>query len=160
MILSEYKSKSGEQILYTGQPDLNKLEQLAVGYGDIWHSSFEQGYKNAFPELVYQTAVFFWYLNDFDNLDQCVSWRINPNHFAVRSIVWKALNGFDAEYTNSQMQALDFGYNALRVSVAVPLYSKGLFDVNVKEEIKISTKDRYIFFRKNVLLLILYMFGA
>ena len=48
MILSEYKSKSGEQILYTGQPDLNKLEQLAVGYGDIWHSSFEQGYKNAF----------------------------------------------------------------------------------------------------------------
>lgn len=147
--LKEYTNNKGEILLYNGQPDLDKLELLSYGAGDIWHSSFEQGYKNAFPELVYQTAVFFWYLNDFDNLDQCVSWRINPNHFAVRSIVWKALNGFDAEYTNSQMQALDFGYNALRVSGAVPLYSKGLFNVNVKEEIKISIKDRYVFFRKN-----------
>jgi hypothetical protein len=30
-------------------------------------------------ELVYQTAVFFWYLNDFEGVDQCVSWRVNPN---------------------------------------------------------------------------------
>jgi hypothetical protein len=32
--------------------------------GDIWHSSFEQVIRMHF-ELVYQTAVFFWYLNDF-----------------------------------------------------------------------------------------------
>ena len=147
--MKKFVLKSGEILLYKGNPNFDKLEDLSKGSGDIWHSSFEQGYKNAFPELVYQTAVFFWYLNDFDDLDKCISWRINPNHFVVREEVWKTMNGFDTEYTNSQMQALDFGYNALRVSGAVPLYSKGLFDVNVKEEIKISTKDRYIFFRKN-----------
>jgi glycosyltransferase involved in cell wall biosynthesis len=147
--MKKFVLKSGEILLYKGNPNFDKLEDLSKGSGDIWHSSFEQGYKNAFPELVYQTAVFFWYLNDFDDLDKCISWRINPNHFVVREEVWKTMNGFDTEYTNSQMQALDFGYNALRVSGAVPLYSKGLFDVNVKEEIKISTKDRYVFFRKN-----------
>lgn len=147
--MKEFVLKSGEIILYKGNPNFEKLEKLSKGPGDIWHSSFEQGYKNAFPELVYQTAVFFWYLNDFDNLEECISWRINPNHFAVRETVWKILNGFDTEYTNSQMQALDFGYNALRVSGAVPIYSKGLFDVNEKEIIDITTKDRYIFFRKN-----------
>ena len=67
--LKEYSTKTGEIILYNGNPDFDKLELLSKGVGDIWHSSFEQGYKNAFPELVYQTAVFFWYLNDFDDLD-------------------------------------------------------------------------------------------
>lgn len=147
--MKEFVTKSGEIILYNGIPNFEKLELLAKGPGDIWHSSFEQGYKNAFPELVYQTAVFFWYLNDFDNLDECVSWRINPNHFAVRKTVWLTLNGFDAEYTNPQMQAFDFGYNALRISGAIPLYCKGLFDVNVKEEISLTIKDRYTFFIKN-----------
>lgn len=149
MILKEYQTNLGEIILYIGNPDFDKLEELSKGSGDIWHSSFEQGYKNVFPELVYQTATFFWYLNDFDNLDECISWRINPNHFAVRKTVWSALNGFDIEYTNPQMQALDFGYNALRISGAIPLYSKGLFCVNSKDKINITTKDRYTFFRKN-----------
>lgn len=149
MILKEYITSLGEIILYNGTPDFNQLEELSKGSGDIWHSSFEQGYKNAFPELVYQTAVFFWYLNDFDGLEQCVSWRVNPNHFAVRESVWKTLKGFDADYTNPQMQALDFGYNALRNSGAIPLYVKGLFDVRIKEIISITTKDRFVFFRKN-----------
>ena len=100
MKLEEYKTKSGEIILYAGQPDFDKLERLVLGAGDIWHSSFEQGYKNAFPELVYQTAVFFWYLNDFEGLDQCVSWRVNANAFAVRKTVWETLKGFDKEYEN------------------------------------------------------------
>ncbi|OGS72228.1 MAG: family 2 glycosyl transferase [Flavobacteria bacterium RIFCSPLOWO2_12_FULL_35_11] len=147
--LKEYKTNSGESILYAGNPNLDKLEVLSQGAGDIWHSSFKQGYKNAFPELVYQTATFFWYLNDFDNLDECVSWRINPNAFAVRKSVWETLNGFDAEYLNPQMQALDFGYNALRNSGAVPLYVKGLFEEAKKEEIYITAKDRYTFFIKN-----------
>jgi glycosyltransferase involved in cell wall biosynthesis len=149
MKLSEFVTTTGEIILYNGKPDLAKLEILSSGAGDIWHSSFEQGYKNAFPELVYQTATFFWYINDFDNLDECVSWRINSNSFAVRKSVWETLGGFDTEYQNLQIQALDFGYNALRNSGAIPLYIKGLFADNIKEKINISEKDRYVFFRKN-----------
>jgi glycosyltransferase involved in cell wall biosynthesis len=149
MKLKEFITSTGEIILYSGQPDFNKLERLAFGAGDIWHSSFEQGYKNAFPELVYQTAVFFMFINDFDNLDECVSWRVNPNEFAVRKSIWETLKGFDDEYENVQLKALDFGYNALRNSAAIPLYIKGLFEENTIEEIKISVKDRYVFFRKN-----------
>ncbi|MDD3723046.1 MAG: glycosyltransferase family A protein, partial [Lutibacter sp.] len=147
--LKEFKTKSKESILYTGNPNFDKLEVLSQGAGDIWHSSFDQGYKNVFSELVYQTATFFWYLNDFDRLDECVSWRVNHNAFAVRKSVWEALNGFDTVYENKQMQALDFGYNAIRVSGAVPLYIKGLFVINEKEEINITAKDRYTFFIKN-----------
>jgi len=149
MKLEEYKSDSGLIILYVGQPDFEKLEQLAMGAGDIWHSSFEQGYKNVFPELVYQTATFFWYLNDFDNLEQCVSWRVNPNAFAVRKTVWDTLNGFDTEYKNPQIKALNFGYNAVRNSGVVSLYVKDLFTTFEIEKINISARDRYTFFIKN-----------
>lgn len=149
MILKEYKTNLGEIILYNGIPDFEKLEVLSKGVGDIWHSSFEQGYKNAFPELVYQTAVFFWYINDFDNMKECVSWRINPNTFAVRKSVWETLKGFDYEYENIQMQALDFGYNAVRNSGVVSLYVKDLFASNEIEKINISARDRYVFFVKN-----------
>lgn len=149
MKLTEFVTRAGEIILYNGQPDFDKLEILSTGGGDIWHSSFEQGYKNAFPELVYQTAVFFMFISDFDNLNECISWRINPNQFAVRKSVWETLKGFDTEYENIQLQALDFGYNALRNSAAIPLYVNGLFEESTKEIINITTKDRYIFFRKN-----------
>lgn len=149
MKLDEYKTNSGEIILYVGQPNFEKLEQLALGTGDIWHSSFEQGYKNVFPELVYQTATFFWYLNDFEDLEQCVSWRVNPNAFAVRKTVWDTLNGFDMEYKNPQIQALDFGYHAVRNSGAVALYVKDLFATCEIEKINITTRDRYTFFIKN-----------
>lgn len=149
MVLKEFVTITGEIILYNGEPNFDKLEALSSGAGDIWHSSFEQGYKNAFPELVYQTAVFFMYINDFDNLDECVSWRINPYQFAVRKSVWETLKGFDHEYQNIQLQALDFGYNALRNSAAIPLYVKDLFNEKTIEKITISVKDRYVFFRKN-----------
>ena len=147
--LKEYQTASGEIILYTGNPNFDKLEHLAGGPGDIWHSSFEQGYKNAFPEIVYQTAVFFWYLNDFDNLDECVSWRINPNHFAVRKSVWEVSKGFDLNFKNPQLQALDFGFRCLRYMGGVPLYVKGLFDDTKIETVNISSTDRYLFFLKN-----------
>jgi glycosyltransferase involved in cell wall biosynthesis len=149
MELKEFKTTSGDSILYNGKPDFDVLEKLSDGSGDIWHSSFEQGYKNAFPELVYQTAVFFWYINDFDGLNECVSWRINPNHFAVRKSVWEKLQGFDAEYENPQIQAFDFGYNAVRNYGVVSLYVKNLFPVKEQESIHISAKDRYTFFIKN-----------
>lgn len=149
MTLQEYKTTTGEIILYNGSPDFAKLEQLASGYGDIWHSSFEQGYKNAFMDLMHQSSVLFWYINDFDHLDECVSWRINPNQFAIRKSAWEILNGFNPDYQGVQMQAFDFGYNALRTQGAVPLYVKGLFATNEKEEIQISAKDRYVFYIKN-----------
>lgn len=149
MILKEYKTNLGEIILYTGNPNLDMLEELSRGAGDIWHSSFGQGYKNAFPELVYQTAVFFWYLNDFDNLDECVSWRINPNAFAVRKSIWELTNGFDTDFENPQMQALDFGFRLNRFLGGITLYVKDLFPVDVAENVIISTNDRHLFFRKN-----------
>ena len=149
MTLQEYKTATGEIILYSGNPNTVRLEELASGYGDIWHSSFEQGYKNAFMDLMHQCSVLFWYINDFENLDQCVSWRINPNQFAIRKSVWETLNGFDSDYQSLQMQAFDFGYNALRTQGAIPLYIKGLFEINEKEKIEISAKDRYSFYIKN-----------
>ena len=149
LILKEYTTQKGEIILYNGTPKLDKLEELSNGFGDIWHSSFEQGYKNAFPDIVYQAIVFFWYINDFDHLDQCVSWRLNPNHFAVRKTVWERLGGFDSEYNNQTLSAFDFAYNALRNCGAIPLYVKNLFEVTEKEPISFSAKDRYVFYRKN-----------
>ncbi len=146
---NEYVNSKNEVILYVGSPNLKKLEELSLGYGDVWHSSFEQGYKNAFPELVYQAIVSFYYINDFDNLDQCISWRVNPNHFAVRKSVWERIGGFDDEIKNKQLRALDFGFNVLRNCGGIPLYVKNLFDVTTREVITISTKDRYVFFRKN-----------
>ena len=100
---NEYVNSKNEVILYVGSPNLEQLEELSLGYGDVWHSSFEQGYKNAFPELVYQAIVSFYYINDFDHLDQCISWRVNPNHFAVRKSVWERIGGFDDEIQNKQL---------------------------------------------------------
>jgi glycosyltransferase involved in cell wall biosynthesis len=145
----EFISNSGEIILYIGNPDFSILEELSKGFGDIWHSSLDQGYKNAFPEIVYQTATFFWFVKDFDGLEQCISWRINPNQFAIRKSVWETLNGFDDEIENPVMKAFDFGFNSLRYQGAIPLYIKGLFAEKEINPIKISTKDRYVFFRKN-----------
>jgi glycosyltransferase involved in cell wall biosynthesis len=142
-------NSEGAVILYTGNPNLDKLESLSLGHGDIWHSALEQGYKNTFPEIVYQTAVFFWYGNDFSNLDESVSWRLNPNCFAVRKTVWDSLKGFDNEYENNQIKALDFAYNALRNSGAIPLHIKGLYTEDIKETVFISVKDRYVFYKKN-----------
>ncbi|AWA29788.1 family 2 glycosyl transferase [Flavobacterium magnum] len=147
--LKQYITKKGEVLLYNGTPDLAQLEILADGPGDIWHSSFEQGYKNAFPELVYQTAIFFWYINDFDGLDECVSWRVNPNAFAVRQSVWEILGGFDPDFESVQAGALDFGFRAIRFYGGVPLYVKGLFSEQVRESATLSRTDRHVFFRKN-----------
>lgn len=149
MIFKEYITKNGEPILYRGFPNFDKLEQLAFGNGDIWHSSFEQGYKNAFQDLAIQSSVLFWYINDFEDLKESVSWRINPNIFAIRKNVWETLGGFDTDYENIQMQALDFGYNALRNQGVMPLYVQGLFTQSFIEEIKISPRDRYVFYIKN-----------
>jgi glycosyltransferase involved in cell wall biosynthesis len=147
--LKEYTTRSGEKILYNGNPDLEKLDGLSTGYGDIWHSALQQGYRNAFPELAYQTGVFFWYINDFDGLDQCVSWRINPHAFAIRKSAWELLGGFDPDYDDIRVAALQLGCNALRYQGVVPLFVKDLFAGYPVEDVSVSVRDRYVFFRKN-----------
>jgi hypothetical protein len=47
--------------------------------------------------------------------------------------VWDTLNGFDEEYQNKQLMALDFGYNACG---GAPLYVKGLFVLSTHEKLK------------------------
>jgi glycosyltransferase involved in cell wall biosynthesis len=149
MNLKEYTCKNGDVILYIGSPDLEMLDALADGPGDVWHSSFEQGFKNAFKEIVYQTAVFFWYVKDFDGLAECGSWRINPAQFAVRKTVWEFMGGFDRDYKNPVMRALDFGFYGVRHGGVTVLYAEGLFADTTQPAVQISAKDRYIFFRKN-----------
>lgn len=144
----EYITNTGETLLYTGNPDLTLLDALSLGEGDLWHSSLDQGYKNVFPEIVYQTVVYFWYANDFDDLDKSVSWRINPNAFVIRKQAWDTFGGFDLDYDSICMSALDFGFNTLRYQGSIPLYIKGLFN-KIDEEVTISTNDIYTFYIKN-----------
>ncbi len=160
--MKEYLTTSGETILYVGDPDFKKLDELASGYGDIWHSSLDQGYRDAFMDIVYQSTVWFWYINDFENLDECVSWRINPNGFAVRKSVWQFFGGFDNQFDGIQMQALDFGFSGLRFNGISPLYVKNLFDAPI-DKVKFSNLDRYRFyfkyFKKDHALFMLYRKG-
>lgn len=146
--LKEYITSNGDVLLYSGAPDFNLLDELTQEEGDVWHSSLDQGFKNVFPEIVYQTVVFFWYAKDFENLDKSVSWRINPNAFVIRKHVWESFGGFDYDYESAQTSALDFGFNTLRYQGVVPLYIKGLFDEKV-EDLSVSKKDIYTFYAKN-----------
>ncbi|WP_282017534.1 glycosyltransferase family 2 protein [Salegentibacter mishustinae] len=148
MELKQYQTKNGEHLLYTGEPDFNLLEELVSGPGDLWHSSLKQGYQDIFPELVYQTAVFWFYLNDLPNLNCSVNWRINPYSFVVRKKCWEFFNGFSEEYCSASTAALDLGYRMLRFGGAVPLFVDGLFSSEKNDPI-IPAEDRYLFFLKN-----------
>jgi glycosyltransferase involved in cell wall biosynthesis len=145
--LKSYITVTGTSLLYTGTPELKQLESLALGPGDVWHSSLDYGFKDCFPELVYQTSVFWWFLNDFSGADQAVNWRIDPFNFVVREAVWKQLVGFDEHYENDVMAGLDFGFRLLRYHGGVPLYINGLFKVS-QQEVLVSRNDRYRFYTK------------
>jgi glycosyltransferase involved in cell wall biosynthesis len=147
MQLKELITEVGEIILYSGTPNLKTLSELAKGNGDIWHSSFEQGYKNAFDEIIYQTFGTDWYTYDFDNLDLCISWRINPYNFAVRKSVWEKFQGCDLDFTSSEMQALSLGFDIYR-NGGIPYYCKGLFIESSNQFSDIPIEDIYIFYRK------------
>ncbi|WP_054852809.1 glycosyltransferase family 2 protein [Olleya sp. ITB9] len=148
MNFKTFKASNGSVILYVGTPDLNLLDTLAKGEGDIWHSSLDQGFKNCLPDIIYQTVVYFWYGNDFDNLDHCVSWRLNPNQFAIRESVWGTLGAFDADYLNPITAALDFAFNGMRYQGAIPLHVKGLFPVKI-EAVSLTKEDIYTFYFKS-----------
>ncbi|MEG9328943.1 glycosyltransferase [Salinimicrobium catena] len=146
--LKKYVCHNSEVLLYTGEPNLELLDDLARGPGDLWHSALDQGFKNLFLEVQYQTAVFWWFLNDFDDLSQCVSWRINPYCFVVREKVWETFGGFPADYASAVTSALDLGFRLLRYGGGIPLHVDGLYEP-IKGNHRISAEDRYIFFRKN-----------
>lgn len=147
MEFNTYTTSTGEIILYTGNPDLQLLNKLAQGVGDVWHSSFEQGFKNAFSNIQYQTHIAWWYTNDFNNLNECLSWRINPHQFAIRKTIWDLFNGFDNAYQSIEMQALSLGYDLIR-NGGIPLYVKGLFTDTIPQYRTIPISDEYLFFRK------------
>ncbi len=148
LVLKEYTTQSKEVLLYTGNPNLEILEGLVNTPGDVWHSSIEQGLKNCFQDIKYQTAVYWWFLNDFDN-DICVNWRININTFVVRKHVWNLFKDSFFNYENTMLSGLDFGFNLLRYQGGIPLYVKGLFVNEKQEDLKVSSKDRYCFYLKN-----------
>ncbi|MCF6279724.1 MAG: glycosyltransferase [Flavobacteriaceae bacterium] len=145
----EYRTPNDRKLLYFGNPNLEILDELANGYGDLWHSSLDQGFKNSFQDIIYQTAVYWWYLNDFNNLDQCISWRVNSNEFVVRKDVWENnLKGFDNNYNGEFIKGLDIGYNLLRNLSGIPLYVKGLYKP-LENKVEVSRFDCYIFYRKH-----------
>ena len=144
----EYKTSKGEILWYLGQPDLDKLESLSEGPGDLWHSALDQGFTGVFPELKYQIAVFWWFLNDFEYLEQSVCWRINPDAFIVRKKVWEVMKGFPVDYESDIMKALDLGFRMLRFCGGVPMHIKGLYPEK-QQSISIPAADRYLFFFKN-----------
>jgi glycosyltransferase involved in cell wall biosynthesis len=139
---------SGEQLYYCGKPDFGQLNALAQGPGDLWHSGVSQGSGELFPEIVYQTAVFFFFTDEFKGLNTSVSWRINPFQFVVRKQVWDQIGGFSKDYKSELMAAFEFGFKYLRYGGMVPLNVNGLFPKET-HKYTISKKDRYQFFRRN-----------
>ncbi|SFS35401.1 glycosyltransferase family 2 protein [Lutibacter maritimus] len=141
-------TKTGESLLYFGNPDLSQLDELALGPGDLWHSSLDQGFTNAFEDIIYQTAVYWWFLNDFEGCNQVVSWRVNPSSFVIRKKIWEQLGGFDSMFLSMEMKGIDVGCNLLRNQFGLPLYIKGLFQPE-ENNIEIPSNDRYLFYRKH-----------
>lgn len=125
--MKSYKTRSGIELLYCGKPDLTMLSDLANGAGDVWHSGLDQGLENAFPELKYQAATFWWYINDFMGNEQSISWRMPPDAFVIRKSVWEQTHGLDQGYENDLMSGLDFAYRLLRYAGVVVLNVAGLF---------------------------------
>lgn len=146
--LKKHITPSGEILLYNGKPNFYLLDQLVKGPGDLWHSSLDQGYKNCFPELVYQTTCYYWFLNDFENVDQCVNWRININEFAVRASIWESHCEIDDYYKDDLTKGLDLGFSLLSRNFGIPMYIKGLFP-SKSNEINVNRNDRYLFFSKH-----------
>ncbi|WP_368732363.1 glycosyltransferase family 2 protein [Winogradskyella ouciana] len=149
MNFKTYRTTStGEELMFRGNPSTKLLDELAEGAGDVWHSSLDQGFKNCLPELVYQTAVYWWFLNDFEDCDSCVNWRININAFVIRKSVWDEVKEISEDYEGPLVGGLDFGFNLLRNNGGIPLYIKGLFQEE-NSNVKISIYDRYLFFLRN-----------
>jgi glycosyltransferase involved in cell wall biosynthesis len=145
--MKEFQTSRGEKLLYTGKPNLQMLEELAAGPGDLWHSGMQSGLQDAFQDLKYQAATFWWYINDFPNNQIAISWRVPHKAFVIRKTVWEQTTGLDLSYDNQLMAGLDFGYRLLRYAGAVVLHVQDLFG-ETNYDLTISTVDRYRFYLK------------
>lgn len=146
---NSYFNSLGEEIYYIGEPNLEKLEKLSLSAGDIWHSSFNQGYFNFFEEIIYFSATFNFLSHDFLNIKEGVSWRVNPKAFAVRKKVWEKLHNWDQDFKTEEMRAIHFGFNAVQNQGAISLFEDELFPEIKKEQPKVNTHDLFLFYRKN-----------
>ncbi|MFM7901936.1 MAG: glycosyltransferase family 2 protein, partial [Bacteroidota bacterium] len=143
--LKEFITQKGEYLLYTGEPDLTLLDGLANGPGDLWHSSADRGYLNAFHEIVYQSHIAWWYVEDFQGVDSCINWRVDPTGFVVRKKVWEHFGSFNLSYQSDIMRAFSLGYDMIK-NGGVPLYQKGLFSKNDFKIQAIPDSDKFQFF--------------
>lgn len=145
MQLKEYRSRNGESLLYTGEPDFSLLDGLSEGPGDLWHSSRDTGCFNAFHEIVYQTHIAWWYVEDFQDVNSCINWRVDPTGFVVRKAVWEHFGGLNSSYRSLIMAAFAMGYDMIK-NGAVPMYCKGLFPEIPNHTHSISVSDKFQFF--------------
>ncbi|MGB3591723.1 MAG: glycosyltransferase [Nonlabens sp.] len=145
--MKKFTSSTGKVLLYKGTPDQSRLEELADGPGDIWHSGLDQGLTHAFQDLKYQAAVFWWYINDFPNCDQSISWRMPHDEFVVREEIWNLSGKLDQNYIEELMQGLDYGYRMLRYAGAVVLHVKGLF-ASKNHQLEGNDHDLIYFYKK------------
>lgn len=145
----QYRCNNGEILLYSGEPDIAMLEELEAGPGDVWHSSLDQGYCSAFPDVVYYATAIWWYLHDFKDVERCISWRVPSSHMVVRERVWDASAGLDYRFESAVMQDLDFGYRMLWHKRVVPMYVRGLFSPDVTLDPVYQDWERYLFYNKH-----------
>jgi GT2 family glycosyltransferase len=145
--MKEFKTKSGDILLYHGAPKLAMLEELAAGPGDVWHSGLQSGLIDAFQEIKFQVATFWWYINDFPHNDIVISWRMPHDAFVVRKLVWEQTSGLDHIYEDEFMSGLDFAYRLLRYGGATVLHVAGLFPTD-DNQFKVSREDRFRFYLK------------
>ncbi|BAO55750.1 glycosyltransferase family 2 protein [Nonlabens marinus] len=145
--MKEFKTTQGEVLLYIGAPDFKMLEALAAGPGDVWHSGLQSGLMDAFQEIKFQVATFWWYINDFPSNDIVISWRMPHDAFVVRKTVWEQTIGLDHNYEDAFMSGLDFAYRMLRYAGATVLNVARLFPVDDKR-FSVSREDRFRFYLK------------
>ncbi len=141
----------GEKVLICGTPDLQALEEMVAGSGDLWHSGLQRGCGGLLAELKYWSPVYWYYLNDINPHVRSVSWRVEHGAFAVRSRVWETIGGLDAGYISEQARALDLGFRLIQ-NGGIPLHVPGLFEGDTRQTavncVHIPKRDIYFFFAR------------
>lgn len=142
----------GEKVLICGTPDLQVLEEMITGSGDLWHSGLQRGCAGLLAELKYWSPVYWYYLNDIDPRVSSVSWRVEHEAFAVRSRVWETIGGLDTGYISEPTRALDLGFRLIQ-NGGIPLHVPGLFAGGARQadasRAHISKRDIYLFFARH-----------
>lgn len=135
------------RLLVAGEADEGLLETHTSGPGDLWHSGLQRGFANALSELIYW-APEWWYLNNGPTDAVSVTWRADPEAFAIRPEVWERLGGFDKAYESAEMQVLDLAFRMIQHG-GVPLHVPGLYPAQPTRKVEIPRSDIHLFFARN-----------